>query len=248
MGALWVSGVLGGPAYSRDVARPMAEVVQGLSDLDLTKQPGAPATDPERSGGVPNLFRLEQQGNELHWVVTSGDKVAMTMIAALTPIDATHTKVTARVERGDAPDDFVAPAFRSKGVTMGLFAIALEDELNDLTKPPQRGVEECAAIFEKLMRANFGEFPQPEPETLSGAIAKGARTSMKLAAVQAEARRQGCEPRSFDDSAPMQPQMKMPAGGMSDSGSPGAPGPHENEISFKPGQPMVRATPVGSRP
>ena len=246
LGALWAGGVLGGPAYSRDVARPAAEVARGLADLDLTKQPGAPGTDPARSGGVPSLFRLEQRGNELRWVVTSGQQVATTMIATLTPIDATHTRVTARVERGDAPDDFVAPAFRSKGITLGLFSVALEDELNDLTKPPQQSRAACDALFERLMLANFDGATR-QPDTLSGAIGQTTRSVMKLSAVQAEARRQGCEPHGFDDASNGTPMVEHmapadPRGPVAADDLPA--GTYPGETSFKPGQPMIDPNPV----
>lgn len=246
IGGLWAGGIIGGPAYSREVARPMAEVAQGLADLDLTQQPGAPGTDPARSGGVPSLFRLEQRGNELRWVVGSGNQVATTMIATLVPIDASHTRVTARVERGDAPDDFVAPAFRSTGITMGLFAMALEDELNDLTKPRQLSREDCAALFERLMLANFGNVAGSRPEDLSSAIAQGARTTMKLHAVAAEARRQGCEPQNPGE-APMR-EMMAPVPLPSGPDGPGDRPWDPDQPSFKPGAPMVRPTPSRGMP
>lgn len=51
-GMTYVSGGLGGGAYSREVGRPPAEVMDALADLDITAQPGSPGTDPSRSGGV----------------------------------------------------------------------------------------------------------------------------------------------------------------------------------------------------
>jgi hypothetical protein len=49
----------------------------------------------------------------------SRDKVVTTMIANFKSIDnGRQTQVTAPVERGNAPDDFVAPAFRSYGITL----------------------------------------------------------------------------------------------------------------------------------
>ena len=141
LGGLWASGALGGSTYSRDVDRSPAQVMAALSDLDVRGQPGAPGTDAAASGGVAPLFRTERGPNQISFVVMSGNRVATRMTAMLEPLDGgARTRVTAAVERGDAPDDFVSPAFRSEGITLGLFTMAIEGELNELTGPPRRSL------------------------------------------------------------------------------------------------------------
>lgn len=191
MGGVWASGVLG-HGYTREVARSQGEVVEALAHLDITQQPGAPGTDPARAGGVTPVFRLTRTPNELVWTVMSGDKVATRMIADVEAVDATHAKVTARVERGDAPDDFVSPAFRSHGITMGLFGMALEDQLNQLTAPPE-DVAGCAALMQRFRDGEFA--PQPEYQigrAQPSVMGQVAKTALALNAVEGERRRLGC--------------------------------------------------------
>src|SRR4051812_31981710 len=102
-----------GPSYTRNVSATPAEVRSALQDLDIRDAPGSPASDPSRSSGVEPMFQLSETGNDMVWTITSGDKVAVRLIAHLEPTDGgQHTRVTAEVERGNAPDDLVAPAFR----------------------------------------------------------------------------------------------------------------------------------------
>lgn len=234
IGGLYAGGVLGG-GYAREVGRPQGEVMRALEDLDITAQPGAPGTDPARSGGVKPLFRLERTADSMTWIVMSGNQVATRMIADFKAIDSTHTKVTAHVERGDAPDDFVSPAFRSKGVTLGLFSMALEGELNELTGPAT-DVAGCERLMEGLQdrmtdaavaRYEAGE---RQPASLSAAMGDTARTVMTLHAVEGERRRLGCkdaDPNSF--TAPTQLMRAADD----------APAQTRDGVSFVPGKPMI---------
>ena len=233
LGGLWFGGALGG-GYARVVDRPPAQVMTALADLDIREQPGSPGTDPAAAGGVAPLFRTERTGDSISFVVMSGDRVATRMTAHLEPLDGgQRTRVTASVERGDAPDDFVSPAFRSRGITLGLFTMALEGELDDLIAPPRRSAEECRDLGERLLLANAAGF-DGEPESLSEGIADGARLMIRLHAVEAELRRQGCDTSGGGEFQPVSNQMG--AGG-------GAPSRPPAGVSFEPGQPMVDVSP-----
>ena len=128
-----------GNGYSHVVDKPQSEVVAALEDLDITAQPGNPGTDPSASGGVKPDIRLEKAADHMTWWVMSGDKVAMAMTANFEPLDGgERTRVTTSVARGDAPDDLVSPAFRSTGITSGLFSVAVDNELEKMTAPRPR--------------------------------------------------------------------------------------------------------------
>ena len=198
LGALGLAGTfffespsLGG-AYSRTVDRPVHEVKEALSDLDISAAPGAPGTDPSRSGGVASVFRLETTETAMIWYVMSGDKIAVTMTAMLEPVDGgKSTRVTTKVARGNAPDDFVAPAFRSVGVTLGLFSVAVEDELNELVTPEGDPVK-CAALMERFQDENLADTDRRTQSSAMDATSDVAKTLMRLNAMEAELRRNGC--------------------------------------------------------
>lgn len=218
-------GAFGGGGIDRTVAATPAEVRTALTDLDIRNAPGEPATDSSRSGGVEPLFQLTQEGNDMVWTVMSGKDVAVRMIAHLEPIDGgAKTRVTAEVQRGNAPDDFVAPAFRSKGTTLGLFSIVLEDELDDLIRP-NTGIseEECRELAEKLLMANA-----PEGGHQTG-FAGVAKTAMTLSAVEQELKAKGCDTgfKKFEE-----PPSQM----MSDGDSAQSP---QSSATFEAGKPMV---------
>jgi hypothetical protein len=178
----------GSGGIDRTVGASPGDVRSALMDLDIRNAPGAPASDPSRSGGVAPLFQLTQQGDDMVWTVMSGDKVAVRMIAHLEPVaGGAQTRVTAKVERGDAPDDFVAPAFRSKGLTLGLFSMVLEDELDELVRPAGLSADECRDLAEKLLTANA---PPMDQQT---GFAGVARTAMTLSAVEGELKARGCD-------------------------------------------------------
>ena len=229
MGGLWASGALGSSTYSRDVAGSPTQVMEALSDLDVRSQPGSPGTDPTVAGGVAPLFRTERTANSISFVVLSGDKVATRMTAFLEPLDGgARTRVTATVERGDAPDDFVSPAFRSEGVTLGLFTMALEGELNQLTGPQQRSLAECQQMLQNTVIANSGHF-NDRPANATEALGNGAQNAMRLHAMEAELRRQGCDPQrvAAQTLANLESRMMEEA-----PEEPGA-------VRFEPGKPMV---------
>ena len=189
VGGAWLGGVFDASAYSREVARTPEQVMAGISDLDISGQPGEPGTDPSQSGGVRPMFRTERGDNQVTYLVMSGNQVATRMIAILEPLDGgRRTRVTATVERGDAPDDFVSPAFRSEGVTLGLFSLALDDELDDLMAPPQRSAEECREIAERLLMAGAGD----TIDSRERSIGDGARAILRVNAAAGELRRNGC--------------------------------------------------------
>lgn len=227
-GGLWVSGVFGGGAYSRTVDRAPSEVLAALEDLDIRKQPGAPGTDPAASGGVAPVIVPERVADGISFVVMSGDKVATRVTAHLEPLEGgKRTRVTATVERGNAPDDFVSPAFRSKGVTMGLFSIALESELNELVAPPRLSAAECQDLERQLLLANA---PASEPKNLTQAVGGTAKAIIGLSAVEAELRRRGC--RNSGSGEAFKPvEDRMSQGGSAAAADPA--------VRFEAGKPMV---------
>lgn len=245
LGGMYVTGALGGGAWSRDVAHPQAEVMRALEDLDIREQPGSPGTDPARSGGVMPLFNLERTDNSMRWKVMSGDKVAVTMIADFKPsADGQKTHVTAHVERGDAPDDFVSPALRSKGLALALFSMALEGELNELTMPAPGDPETCAKLLERFQDANMEAGAQRRPDSLKSAIGQVAATGVRLSAFEAEQRRLGCQ--HHDGGSDFRP----PESSMGSADAPGSSsgrGGSSGSVSFTPGQPMIDPTPPGER-
>lgn len=224
--AAYFMGTFGGGGFDRVVAATPAEVRSALMDLDIRNAPGEPATDPSLSGGVEPVFQLTQEGDDMVWTVMSGKDVAIRMIAHLTPVEGgTKTRVTADVQRGNAPDDFVAPAFRSNGTTLGLFSLVLEDELDDLTRPAGLSPEECRELAEKLLTANA---PPPEQQT---GFAGVARTAMTLNAVEGKLKAAGCDTgfKKFED---VEAKLDDSGGSMSSSSS-------SKEVTFEAGKPMV---------
>ena len=150
------------------------------------------------------MFQLTEQGNDMVWTVMSGNDVAVRMIAHLEPLEGgSKTRVTAEVQRGNAPDDFVAPAFRSTGTTLGLFSLVLEDELDELVRPEGLSEAECQALAEKLLAANA---PPVDKQTGFGGV---ARSAMALGAVSQELKRRGC-PTGFqgNDFKPVSSELK----------------------------------------
>jgi hypothetical protein len=208
LGGLYVTGALGEGGWSRDVARPQAEVMHALENLDIRDQPGAPATEVSRSDGTPSVLKVEQTGTSMRWVMMNGNKVTLTMIADFEPIDGgKRTHVTAHVERGDAPDDLVAPAFRSKDIALGLFSAAIEGQLNDLTKPAYgdlaRDPDACARLFRQFQEENLAASAKGRSDGSGSAIARGVATTVRLRAYDARQRQLGCgRPNGGSDIAP----------------------------------------------
>jgi hypothetical protein len=234
LGALWYGGALGG-GYERIVDRPPAEVMAAIADLDVREQPGSPGTDPSRAGGVAPLFVTEPGTDRISFLAMSGDKVAVRMTAFLEPIDGgARTRVTAAVERGDAPDDFVSPAFRSEGITSGLFALALESELDEMVAPPRLGAQACRALVERLLAEAEGSAASENPQNLRQAVGATGRTVIRLHAIEGELRRQGCDTSGGNFEAPV--SMMGPA-----------PPPSTPGVTFQPGKPMVDVRPPSER-
>jgi hypothetical protein len=236
-GAYWLMG-LSGDGYSRDVNRPPAVVMAALADLDIREAPGSPATDPSRSGGVKPLISLERAGTDgMSWIVMSGDKLAVRLTANFAPLDdGRRTRVTAAVERGDAPDDFVSPAFRSKGLTMALFSGVLESELDELTAPPPNPAA-CAELFARLDAGALGSVDQMHQDSLRDAVGDTMTTVMKLSAYDAALRRNGCSPGDGNDFQPVKNTM-------------GTARSHQRArdgVSFEAGKPMVDVSAGSSR-
>lgn len=224
LGGLWVTGMLGG-GYDRVVDRPPSQVIAALADLDIRNEPGAPGTDPARSGGVTPMIRMEHTTDTVTWTVMSGNQVATRMIAHLEPLDGgRRTRVTAEVARGDAPDDFVSPAFRSKGLTMGLFSMALEGELDELTSP-HGDPEHCRRLMDQMTQENEAAHINQRPETLRQAAGTAAQVIIRLNAMHDQLRRNGClNLQNGNNFSPVSNRMgPARAGG----------------VSFEPGRPMV---------
>ena len=228
LGGAWFAGVLGDSAYSRVVDRPPAQVMSALEDLDITAQPGSPGTDPARSGGIQPIFVTERGENSISFFVMSGNQVATRMTAFLEPLDGgTRTRVTAKVERGDAPDDFVSPAFRSTGITLGLFTMAIEGELNELVAPAAADPAVCQALMARFEQENMAAGLGNRPDNLKQGIGNTAQVVMRLNAMEAELRRNGCP---TDRGGTFEPVSSV----MGEGGE-----PPQGEVSFDPGRPMV---------
>lgn len=235
----WVTGVLGG-GYSRTVDRPPSAVAAALTDLDIREQPGSPGTDASASGGMLPTFTVQSTPDSVTWLVMAGDKVATRMIAHLTPVDGgQRTKVVAEVVRGNAPDDHVSPAFRSTGVTMGLFALALEDELDELVFKIAAWGPHCDAVMEKFHLSNVGNFAAREPQSLGQAFAQTSKTAMSLAAMDKELKIAGC-PQNSNGVENGDRGWATARDELSESGGPPqSNAPRIAEPTFEPGKPMI---------
>ncbi|HEX8443661.1 MAG TPA: hypothetical protein VF631_08440 [Allosphingosinicella sp.] len=192
LGGMWYTGALTG-ASTQEVARPPAQVMEALADLDIRRQPGNPGTDASRSGGVTPVFSTERTANSITFVVMSGNQVATRMTAHLEPIDEGRgTRVTADVERGDSPDEQTSPAFRSEGLTLGLFTSAITDELNELTAPPPASAESCDALRDQIMLENMAAVGATKPEDVGQAIGQTIGTIGQIAKTGKRLREAGC--------------------------------------------------------
>lgn len=221
----YFGGDFGSGSYARIVGASPDEVRGALQDLDIRDAPGEPATDPLRSGGVTPVFQLTEQGNDMVWTVMSGSDVAVRMIAHLEPIEAgKKTRVTTTVERGNAPDDMVAPAFRSIQVTAGLFGMVLEDQLDDLTRAAGPGIEACHELEQRLLEASA-----PPPSEQVG-FAGVARTALTLTAVEGKLKAAGCDT-GFKKFVEPKAELREPRAVRTEDG-----------VTFEPGKPMIDVT------
>jgi len=221
----WLAGAFGAGSYERVVDASPAAVQAALMDLDVREAPGAPGSDPSRSGGVEPMFQVSQQGNDVVWTVTSGDKIAIELTAHLEPRDGgKRTRVTASYKRGSAPDDLVSPAFRSAGVTMGLFAIVLEGELDELVAPARADPATCQKILDDFTAS--GEMSKP-------GFAGVAKSSLRLSALEGKLKAAGC-PTGFNDDA----QDEFAGPSISEMGEAASAQPAD-EVNFEMGKPMI---------
>jgi hypothetical protein len=206
-------------------------VRSALMDLDIREAPGEPATDPSRSGGVEPTFLLSQEGDDMVWTVMSRNDVAVRLIAHLEPVDGgKQTKVTASVERGNAPDDFVAPAFRDRNVTLGLFNAVLNSELDELVAPPLADEATCQKIMDDFAAGNAADGDLQRHDNISDAFGDTAKLSLKLSALEGKLKAAGCP---MKDGGPFRPVSSQ----LSDSSS--APSSPNGEVRFEPGKPMI---------
>ena len=258
LGALYMGGAFGSGEYTRDVGRPPAEVLASLEDLDIRDQPGAPGTDASRAGGVQPLFRMSRTATSIRWSVMSGNRVATTMVAELEPLDGgKRTRVVARVERGDAPDDVVPPAFRSERLTLGLFSMALEGELGELTRPAVADQAACDELESRFAAGGIAAAGRRRADgaerTRSEGFGEGARAILKVTAYAAERQRLGCREGGLDGSAPISSRMVDVRDDAGSDSDPVAGSRHDQRVqnpavNFTPGQPMIDPRPPGERP
>lgn len=226
----YFSGAFGG-SYTRVVGASPDEVRSALMDLDIREAPGEPATDPMRSGGVAPTFLLSQEGDDMVWTIMSRDDVAVRLIAHLEPVDGgTKTRVTASVERGNAPDDFVAPAFRSAGVTLGLFGMVLDGELDELVAPAKADEATCQKIMDEFEAGNWADADLQSRDNMSDAFGDTAKIAMKLGALESRLKAAGCPVNGGGKFRDVKSEM-------SDSSSSGS--GSSGEVQFEPGKPMI---------
>jgi hypothetical protein len=186
--------------YERVVDRPPAAVAAGIADLDIRDAPGSPGTDPGASGGTLPTFTVERGDDRVSYLVHAGGEVAVRMTAWLEPLDGgRRTRVTTSVERGPAPDDLVSPAFRSKGITLGLFAAMLEEELDDLVFAIGPWGPHCDAVMARFEARNMANVAMHQPSGLTDAIAGTAKAAMSISAMDKELKIAGCPANAHSD-------------------------------------------------
>lgn len=220
LGGLWMGGAFGA-GFEREVDGAPGEVMSSLADLDIREQPGEPGTDPSRAGGVAPVFVLDRTARSMSWTVMSGERVATRMTAFFDPVeDGRRTRVTAQVERGDAPDQFVSPAFRSEGITMGLFAMALDTELNERIAPQGAWGPHCDELLARFEAQNMGDERLHRPSSVTEGVAATAGVAIRLASMEKKLLANGCNPdRPAGDFRPV--SNMMGEGGSSGAGGAG---------------------------
>jgi hypothetical protein len=243
LGGMWYGGLLGA-AFAEEVDRPPAQVMAALADLDIRRQPGNPGTDPSRSGGVLPVFRTERTADTITFIVMSGDQVATRMIAYLEPLDGgRRTRVTAGVDRGDAPDERVSPAFQSEGLTLGLFQSAITDELRELTAPPPATAEACEALQARITEENMAAGDPNPPRSFTEGFGQTMRNIGRIRDMEKRLREGGCIDTTRRAGDPFSKPRSYMTEGTSPPGFPSAPEPISEQsregVNFKPGAPMV---------
>ena len=233
LGWMMVGGVSG---YSRVVDKSPTDVAAAIADLDIRHAPGSPGTDAMASGGELPTFSVESAPDHVTYIVMAHGQVATRMTAWLEPIDGgKRTRVTASVDRGSAPDDYVSPAFRSTGITMGLFTAMLEDQLDSLVFKIGPWGPHCDAV---MARFENGEM-QPPPQTITQGIAQTARLTMSLGQLDKELKAAGCPPNANGDAPRDRDGFTPVRSQLSDSPSPSEP-PFDPRIATKPATDLGR--------
>ena len=239
IGAYVMGGGFSG-SYTRAVGASPDAVRSALMDLDIREAPGEPATDPMRSGGVAPTFLLSEQGDDMIWTVMSRNDVAVRLIAHLEPVDGgKRTRVTASVERGNAPDDFVAPAFRDRRVTLALFQMVLDSELDEAVAPPLADEATCQKIMDDFAAGNALDADMQRQDNMSDAFGDTAKMAMKLGTLEARLKAAGCPVKSGGPFRPVSNEL-------SDSSAPSSPASN-GAVRFEPGKPMIDASRDSSR-
>lgn len=199
-GALYAFGAF--DAFPATVDGPPETVMAELIDLDVRELPGEPGTTAAAAGGVMPRFVTLRGDNMLEWRVMSGDKIATRMVATFEPVDeGTRTRITPFVERGDAPENFTSPAFRSEGLTMGLFQAALQAEIDEMVAPGWG--PECDDLRDDLL---YGPMPAGADVTnsigaegsdareIAQGMSEGLSAISRLRRMHSELMKAGCNP------------------------------------------------------
>lgn len=152
-----VIGIAGIVHWSRSPImsdHPPEVVLDALASLDIRRQPGEPGSTAGPAGGILPEFRLARSAERMTWTVMSDDLVATTMTARVEPGFFSGSWIKTTVTRGNAPDARTSPAFRSEGITLGLFQSAIRDSLA-LIGSPGWGAH-CDAAHARILAEDSG--------------------------------------------------------------------------------------------
>lgn len=191
VGSAYLAGAF--DTYPRTVDGTPQAVMASVVDLDIREQPGAPGSTAESAGGVKPTFRTVRGTDKIEWIAMSGGETAMTLTASFEPVGADRTKIRAWVTRGDAPDERVSPAFRSSGLTLGLFHAALDSEIAEMTAPVWG--PHCDDKRDELMAGLAGEgLAMAEADDITESVVAVGGAAAGLARVRRELIAAGCNP------------------------------------------------------
>lgn len=188
------------------------DVLEALATLDIRKQPGEPGTTAEAAGGILPEFRMVRSRDFVEWKVMSGDLVTMTMTARVEPGWLRGSWVKAEVARGDAPDSRTSPAFRSEGITLGLFKNAIGDTL-DLIGSPGWG-DHCDAVHADMLAEDGGFSENP----------------LGIFSIDGRLKEQGCDMAAREDTFQQVSNTMGKADGAMDSSAPRSPRPDDDAV------------------
>ncbi len=193
--ALYFTGTFdAGSAYPRTVDGSPAEIMRELADLDVREQPGAPGSTSEiRRRGDPALPPSAGRGaarldrDERHRGRHDDDRDVRAGRRR-----RAH-RIMASVVRGDAPEAYTSPAFRSEGLTQALFEAALDTELNELAAAGWG--PECDAIRDELMlSASVEGMDVAAAESVPERMVAVGKAAGRLAEVRRQLIARGCNP------------------------------------------------------